>query len=86
MVSIIKCLLKMFLKIYYFAKIIILEFDSFYQDQYKTVYMALLEAFRGRLRAEPVDFFLKEFQDHSCYLNHGEVSKKLPFALEFEVI
>lgn len=47
--------------------------------------MALLEAFRGRLRAVPVDFFLKEFQDHSCYLNHGDVSKQSPFALEFEV-
>lgn len=62
------------------------EFDSYHQDQYKTVYMALLEAFRGRLRAVPVDFFLKEFQDHSCYLNHGDVSKKSPFALEFEVL
>ncbi|XP_052684164.1 receptor-type tyrosine-protein phosphatase epsilon-like isoform X2 [Crassostrea angulata] len=54
------------------------------EDQYKTVYMALLEAFRGRLRAVPLDFFLKEFQDHSCYLNHGDVSKQSPFALEFE--
>eukprot|EP00105_Crassostrea_gigas_P002395 XP_011414907.2 PREDICTED: receptor-type tyrosine-protein phosphatase epsilon-like [Crassostrea gigas] len=54
------------------------------EDQYKTVYMALLEAFRGRLRAVPVDFFLKEFQDHSCYLNHGDFSKISPFALEFE--
>nr|XP_034311831.1 receptor-type tyrosine-protein phosphatase epsilon isoform X3 [Crassostrea gigas] len=54
------------------------------EDQYKTVYMALLEAFRGRLRAVPVDFFLKEFQDHSCYFNHGDVSKQSPFALEFE--
>ncbi|XP_065922546.1 receptor-type tyrosine-protein phosphatase epsilon [Magallana gigas] len=54
------------------------------EDQYKTVYMALLEAFRGRLRAVPVDFFLKEFQDHSCYLNHGDVSKISPFAVEFE--
>uniref|UniRef100_K1QFL4 protein-tyrosine-phosphatase n=1 Tax=Magallana gigas TaxID=29159 RepID=K1QFL4_MAGGI len=56
------------------------------EDQYKTVYMALLEAFRGRLRAVPVDFFLKEFQDNSCYLNHGDVSKKSPFAVEFEVL
>ncbi|XP_065921325.1 receptor-type tyrosine-protein phosphatase epsilon-like [Magallana gigas] len=54
------------------------------EDQYKTVYMALLEAFRGRLRAVPVDFFLREFQDPSCYLNHGDVSKISPFALEFE--
>uniref|UniRef100_A0A8W8NCG0 protein-tyrosine-phosphatase n=1 Tax=Magallana gigas TaxID=29159 RepID=A0A8W8NCG0_MAGGI len=54
------------------------------EDQYKTVYMALLEAFRGRLRAVPVDFFLREFQDHSCYLNHGDVSKRSPFALECE--
>nr|XP_034311837.1 receptor-type tyrosine-protein phosphatase epsilon-like isoform X1 [Crassostrea gigas] len=54
------------------------------EDQYKTVYLALLEAFRGRLRAVPVDFFLKEFQDHSCYFNHGDVSKQSPFALEFE--
>ncbi|XP_065921324.1 receptor-type tyrosine-protein phosphatase epsilon isoform X2 [Magallana gigas] len=54
------------------------------EDQYKTVYMALLEAFRGRLRAVPVDFFLKDFQDHSSYLNHGDVSKQSPFALEYE--
>lgn len=48
----------------------------FQQDQYKILYMALLEAFRGRLRAVPVDKFLKEFQN---------LSKKSQLAREFEV-
>lgn len=48
----------------------------FQQDQYKILYMALLEAFRGRLRAVPLDKFLKEFQN---------LSKKSQLAREFEV-
>lgn len=48
----------------------------FQQDQYKILYMALLEALRGRLRAVPVDNFLKEFQN---------LSKKSQLAREFEV-
>lgn len=38
--------------------------------------MALLEAFRGRLRAVPMDNFLNEFQN---------LSKKSQLAREFEV-
>lgn len=48
----------------------------FQQDQYKILYMALLEAFRGRLRAVPMDNFLNEFQN---------LSKKSQLAREFEV-
>lgn len=52
------------------------NFFRFKQDQYKIVYMALLEAFRGRLRAIPVDCFLKEFQN---------LSKESQLAKDFEV-
>jgi hypothetical protein len=68
------------------------NFKSIYEthfiskDQYRVVYKALLEAFRGKGKAIPTRRFLQEFQDHSCYVNLGEVANKSPLPAEFQVI
>ncbi|XP_061191969.1 receptor-type tyrosine-protein phosphatase kappa-like [Saccostrea echinata] len=53
-------------------------------DQYKVVYMALLESFRGKSRPISTETFLQEFQEHSCYINLGEVANKSPMSAEYE--
>ncbi|XP_056019827.1 receptor-type tyrosine-protein phosphatase epsilon-like [Ostrea edulis] len=53
-------------------------------DQYRVVYLALLESFRGKGRSVSTRTFLREFQDHSCYINLGEVANKSPLSAEFQ--
>ncbi|XP_056017459.1 receptor-type tyrosine-protein phosphatase T-like [Ostrea edulis] len=53
-------------------------------DQYRVVYLALLESFRGKGRSVSTGTFLREFQDHSCYINLGEVANKSPLSAEFQ--
>ncbi|XP_056019826.1 receptor-type tyrosine-protein phosphatase alpha-like [Ostrea edulis] len=53
-------------------------------DQYRVVYLALLESFRGKGRSVSSRTFLREFQDHSCYINLGEVANKSPLSAEFQ--
>ncbi|XP_062613225.1 receptor-type tyrosine-protein phosphatase U-like [Saccostrea cucullata] len=53
-------------------------------DQYKVVYLALLEAFRGKSRSISKETFLQEFQEHSCYINLGEVANKSPLSAEYQ--
>ncbi|XP_061196028.1 receptor-type tyrosine-protein phosphatase epsilon-like [Saccostrea echinata] len=54
------------------------------EDQYKTVYLALFESFRGKVRSISTDRFLEEFQEQSCYINLGHVANKSPLSAEFE--
>ncbi|XP_062610260.1 platelet endothelial aggregation receptor 1-like [Saccostrea cucullata] len=54
------------------------------EDQYKTVYLALYESFRGRARSISTDRFLEQFQEQSCYTNLGHVANKSPLSAEFE--
>ncbi|XP_056017442.1 receptor-type tyrosine-protein phosphatase U-like [Ostrea edulis] len=53
-------------------------------DQYRVVYLALLESFREKGRSVSTRTFLREFQDHSCYINLGEVANKSPLSAEFQ--
>ncbi|XP_056017458.1 receptor-type tyrosine-protein phosphatase epsilon-like [Ostrea edulis] len=53
-------------------------------EQYRVVYLALLESFRGKRRSVSTRTFLREFQDHSCYMNLGEVANKSPLSAEFQ--
>ncbi|XP_056014348.1 uncharacterized protein LOC125676360 isoform X2 [Ostrea edulis] len=53
-------------------------------DQYRIVYMALLESLRGKSRAIKEERFLQEYQEHSCYMNLGEVANKSPLSKEYE--
>ncbi|XP_056017465.1 receptor-type tyrosine-protein phosphatase alpha-like [Ostrea edulis] len=53
-------------------------------DQYRVVYLALFESFRGEGRSVSTKTFLQEFQDHSCYINLGEVANKSPLSAEFQ--
>ncbi|XP_062587740.1 receptor-type tyrosine-protein phosphatase epsilon-like isoform X2 [Saccostrea cucullata] len=54
------------------------------EDQYKTVYLALYESFRGRARSISTDRFLEQFQEQSCHTNLGHVANKSPLSAEFE--
>ncbi|XP_078317014.1 receptor-type tyrosine-protein phosphatase epsilon-like [Crassostrea virginica] len=54
------------------------------EDQYSTLYMALLESFRGYSKDIPVEKFLQEYQDHYSYNNIGDVVKKSALAVEFK--
>ncbi|XP_056019845.1 receptor-type tyrosine-protein phosphatase epsilon-like [Ostrea edulis] len=53
-------------------------------DQYRVVYLTLLESFRGKGRSVSTRTFLREFQDHSCYINLGDVANKSPLSAEFQ--
>ncbi|XP_056017470.1 receptor-type tyrosine-protein phosphatase epsilon-like [Ostrea edulis] len=55
-------------------------------DQYRVVYLSLLESFRGKGRSVSTRTFLREFQDHSCYINLGEVANKSPLSAEFQAL
>ncbi|XP_056002461.1 receptor-type tyrosine-protein phosphatase alpha-like isoform X1 [Ostrea edulis] len=54
------------------------------EDQYKTVYLALFESFRGKSRCLTTEQFLQECGEESCYVNAGDVTKKSPRSSEFE--
>ncbi|XP_062575164.1 receptor-type tyrosine-protein phosphatase alpha-like [Saccostrea cucullata] len=55
------------------------------EDQYKMVYAALYESFRGDLRPVDAETFLSQYQNSSCYVNLGEVAnKKTPVEDQFK--
>ncbi|XP_056002460.1 receptor-type tyrosine-protein phosphatase alpha-like isoform X2 [Ostrea edulis] len=53
-------------------------------DQYKTVYLALFESFRGKSRCLTTEQFLQECGGESCYANAGDITMKSPKCSEFE--
>nr|XP_022311638.1 receptor-type tyrosine-protein phosphatase epsilon-like [Crassostrea virginica] len=54
------------------------------EEQYKLLYLALMEAFRGPSRCVPTQMFLNEYQQQDCYTNCGNASKKSTLSDEFE--
>ncbi|XP_078329582.1 receptor-type tyrosine-protein phosphatase epsilon-like [Crassostrea virginica] len=54
------------------------------EEQYKLLYVALMEAFRGPSRCVPTQMFLSECQQQDCYTNCGNASKKSTLSDEFE--
>nr|XP_022305063.1 receptor-type tyrosine-protein phosphatase epsilon-like [Crassostrea virginica] len=54
------------------------------EEQYKLLYVALMEAFRGPSRCVPTQMFLSEYQQQDCYTNCGNASKKSTLSDEFE--
>ncbi|XP_078330682.1 receptor-type tyrosine-protein phosphatase epsilon-like [Crassostrea virginica] len=54
------------------------------EEQYKLLYLALMEAFRGPSRCVPTQMFLSEYQQQDCYTNCGNASKKSTLSSEFE--
>nr|XP_022311625.1 receptor-type tyrosine-protein phosphatase epsilon-like isoform X1 [Crassostrea virginica] len=54
------------------------------EEQYKLLYLALMEAFRGPSRCVPTQLFLSEYQQQDCYTNCGNASKKSTLSSEFE--
>ncbi|XP_061165857.1 receptor-type tyrosine-protein phosphatase alpha-like [Saccostrea echinata] len=55
------------------------------EDQYKMVYAALYESFRGDLHPVDAETFLSQYQNSSCYVNLGEVAnKKSPVEDQFK--
>ncbi|XP_078327528.1 receptor-type tyrosine-protein phosphatase alpha-like [Crassostrea virginica] len=54
------------------------------EDQYKLLYLALMEAFNGPSRSMTSERFLSEYQEQNCYTNCGNVTQKMTFSTEFE--
>ncbi|XP_078329579.1 receptor-type tyrosine-protein phosphatase epsilon-like [Crassostrea virginica] len=54
------------------------------EEQYKLLYLALMEAFRGPSRCVPTQMFLSEYQQQDCYTNCGNASKKSTLSSECE--
>ncbi|XP_078329583.1 receptor-type tyrosine-protein phosphatase alpha-like [Crassostrea virginica] len=54
------------------------------EEQYKLLYLALMEAFRGPARCLPTQMILNEYQLQDCYTNCGNASNKPTLSSEFE--
>nr|XP_022305530.1 receptor-type tyrosine-protein phosphatase epsilon-like isoform X2 [Crassostrea virginica] len=57
-------------------------------EQYKLLYLALMEAFNGQSRCLATEKFLRKYQDENCYTNCGNVrpntTQKFALSTEFE--
>nr|XP_022311206.1 uncharacterized protein LOC111116503 [Crassostrea virginica] len=57
-------------------------------EQYKLLYLALMEAFNGPSRCLATEKFLRKYQDENCYTNCGDVrpnpTQKFSLSTEFE--
>nr|XP_022305526.1 receptor-type tyrosine-protein phosphatase epsilon-like isoform X2 [Crassostrea virginica] len=57
-------------------------------EQYKLLYLALMEAFNGPSRCLATEKFLRKYQDENCYTNCGNVrpntTQKFALSTEFE--
>lgn len=66
------------------------EFIKFKQfclkEQYKLLYLALMEAFSGPSRCMATEKFVGAYQEQTCYANCGDVVQKSSQFSEFEVI
>lgn len=61
-------------------------FKNCLQEQYKLLYLALMEAFSGPSRCVTTEKFVGAYQEQTCYANCGDVVQKIPHSSEFEVI
>lgn len=56
------------------------------QEQYKLLYLALMEAFSGPSRCVTTEKFVGAYQEQTCYANCGDVVQKSSQSFEFQVI
>lgn len=55
------------------------------KEQYKLLYLALMEAFSGPSRCMTTEKFVGAYQEQTCYANCGGVVQKSSQSSEFEV-
>lgn len=64
-----------------------IKFKQFgFKEQYKLLYLALMEAFSGPSRCVTTEKFVGAYQEQTCYANRGDVVQKSSQSSEFEVI
>lgn len=56
-----------------------------FKEQYKLLYLALMEAFSGPSRCMATEKFVSAYQEKTCYANCGDVVQKSSQSIEFEV-
>ena len=56
-----------------------------FQDQYRVLYFALMEAFCGPPKSVTKETFLSKYHGKSSFHNDGKVSQTVNLATEFEV-
>lgn len=61
-------------------------FKNCLKEQYKLLYLALMEAFSGPSRCMTTEKFVGAYQEQTCYANCGGVVQKSSQSSEFEVI
>lgn len=57
-----------------------------FKEQYKLLYLALMEAFSGPSRCMTTEKFVGAYQEQTSYANCGDVVQKSYQSSEFEVI
>lgn len=57
-----------------------------FKEQYKLLYLALMEAFSGPSRCVTTEKFVGAYQGQTCYANCGDVVQESSQSSEFEVI
>lgn len=57
-----------------------------FKEQYKLLYLSLMEAFGGPSRCMTTEKFVGAYQEQTCYANCGDVVLKSSQSSEFEVI
>lgn len=60
--------------------------QSCFKEQYKLLYLALMEAFSGPSRCMTTEKFVGTYQEQTCYANCGDVVQNNSQSSEFEVI
>lgn len=55
------------------------------QDQYRVLYLALMETFCGPPKAETKETFLSNYHGKTSFHKNGDVSQKVNLATEFQV-
>lgn len=57
-----------------------------FKEQYKLLYLLLMEAFSGPSRCMTTEKFVGAYQEETCYANRGDVVQISSQSTEFEVI
>lgn len=57
-----------------------------FKEQYKLLYLALMEAFSGPSRCMTTEKFVGAYQEETCYANCGDAVQISSQSSEFEVI
>lgn len=58
---------------------------TFFQDQYRLLYLALKDAFYGQKKCLKTEKFLSDYQEQTCYANCGDIAQKTSYSSDMEV-